>query len=283
MVYDDGGWNSPAIKKRSRWALSGWIALALLIGSISLIGILKPARLPKPDLDPGEQVSIFDTEIFVQRDGSLLFTENMRTMLEGKTPRHGVTRRLPTVYLDSAKNERTITYSEQQASVAPIGSGPSFGQPIPVSSFGDEKSFTTYRIGDQAATLNPGSYDFLFRYTAQGLVHSLNEDKQAGFFWNVTGGIVHPISSAEVRVKLPQFTDVQSVSYGAFLGIVVDRSSASRATKLDSVSPDVEVNLNHSLDERDVIVTFRPLRPMQSFEHFIVKVTWPAGLVETAR
>lgn len=267
MYDEDGGWSKKsATKKHSRWALPGWIALVLTISTISIMGIMKPSGHPVPTLDPGEEVSAFTTEVLVLSDGSLSVTERSRTNLQGQKTRHGISRRLPAAYPDGKGGQTLIAYSDHYATIEMLDP-PSAPVRLPVNTHGSEERFITYRIGDIRTPLIPARYEFVFQYIAQGVVQAFDEGKHSGFVWDITGGLVHPIEQASIRVKVPRSVDAASLVYGADL----DLSSASLA----SVSRDIEARVEHSGD--DTFVTFRAKRPMESFEHFVIKVVWPAN------
>jgi len=161
------GWSSRYTAKPScvaRWKGPTCAAFGLLFLSLLAIGIVTPGAPPLPKPEPGEGVEALSAEIIVQRDGSLLVTEKTRIDLRGTKERHGISRRLPTAYLNEDGQEALISYTGHEATLDTLASN-SYPESIPVATHGDEKHFVVYRLGRHEVVLAPGAYDFLFRFT----------------------------------------------------------------------------------------------------------------------
>lgn len=277
-------WNNTAVEQPKtpvRWRLPALTAATLIAFMVAAIGFFSPPPAPPmPKLAPGEGTAMFMSEIRVQKNGSLLVTENSRTSFNGATPRHGILRRIPSVYLDEEKKEQTLSFSDHHATIELVTEPRSQPFETGVNNFGEEEKFATYRIGNSEIILDPGTYDFVFQFAVNGLVRPINGGAASGFIWNVTGGHLSPLQTSQLRVQLPAFVDPQTVTYATFLGLIEDSESVESAKNPKAHAPDVGVTFDKSPDEKEVFVTFKANRPLRSFEHFVVKVGWPPGFLD---
>lgn len=278
-----GGWQNSAPKQTAgRWSPARTIILVLaflFIGVVAL-GIFGVNLESPPISDPGEGLAFFGTEIVVHRDTSLSVTESTRAVLRGAQGRHGISRRLPLAPLNIDGDPTSVQYANQIASVVPVGAQSLLPAPLPIASIAEDENTVTFRIGDKDSTLQKGEYDFSFQFTASGFVHNSEKLGASGLIWNLTGGIVHPIASSQIRIKLPDFIDPKTVVTGVFLGIVDSESRAREAKLILGSTTDVRITIERSPDEREVFLTFSPKRPLAPLEQLIVRITWPEGFLE---
>lgn len=275
-------WNSSALPKPERNSHTARVVIAVLgvvFLTILSIGIFRPmGALPKPE--QGEGLPMFSTEMIVQRNGVVQVLENVRTVMEGEKPRHGITRNYPKKLVGEDGKTRTLSFSGLSATYAKFTSPSSFPESIPVAPHGDSENVAKFRVGNSGKTLAKGTYDFSVQFDVQGLVEPMKKGQATGLRWDLTGGLVFPISGAQLKIKLPEFVDPKTVEVGTFLGTVDGRDSYEKALNPQSAGAETSVDFMRSKDERDVFVTIRPRRPLKSFERMVVKVSWPRGFLD---
>ena len=197
-----------------------------------------------------EKIISFDSEIWIQQDGSLNVRETITVQAEGDQIKRGIYRDFPTRYT-SARGVRTTTTFDVLA----------------VNRDGrDENWFTENQangvrlyIGNEDVFLDPGRYVYEITY---------NTDRQLGHFdsfdelyWNVTGnGWNFEIDRATAKIHLPDGANVlEHAGYTGFHG----------ETGTDfTFSPTSATQ-----------VWFETTRILKPYEGLTVAVSWPPGFV----
>lgn len=199
-----------------------------------------------------EKIVSFDSDIEVRTDGSMLVTERIAVMAEGKRIKRGIYRDFPTLYQ---------------------GAGGFFVQTgfevVAVKRDGREEPFhykpqangVRLYIGDAKVFLPPGEYHYEIRYIT---------DRQIGFFddhdelyWNVTGnGWQFAIDSATATVRLPQSVPTSAVHMAGYTG---PQGSTAR-------------DLSY-LRTGDSGFRYQSTRPFGPGEGLTIVLGWPTGIV----
>ena len=198
-----------------------------------------------------ERITSFHADIRIDPDGSLLVTESISVVSEGRRIRRGIYRDFPT------------TYKRQDGSVAKV----KFKLISTLRDGVREEADVSHllnglriRLGRSAYLLPAGIHNYIIRYrTDRQLFHDPDFD---GLYWNVTGnGWEFPIESASALVVLPQGATV--MSYNAFTG------------RFGDVGGDYETFFTESDG-----LAFRTNRRLEKREGLTISVTWPPGFVE---
>lgn len=276
-------WNSAAIEappKKSKFYRNVFLAAVLVLLSVAAIGVLSPNpnRIPKPL--PGEGTFFITTELIVQKNGALTVSEHTRIRFQGTTPRHGINRGYPSVIQTEDGKTAALQFHNPAARLAPWTDPPTSPQLTPVIGVGENLKYAIFRIGDKDKVLDPGIYDFFFNFSVTGAVRAYKEDGRTGFVWDVTGGPAVPIDYAQVKIKLPEFSDPNTVVITGFLGHIIDPTSDHLGFNPRNLPAEVSKEWQRSDDEKQVYLTLKSTRALHAMERFIVKVSWPAGFLE---
>lgn len=276
-------WNSAALEappKKSKFYRNVFLAAVLVLLSVAAIGVLSPTspQLPKPL--PGEGTFFISTELVVQKNAALTVSEHTRIRFQGTTPRHGINRGYPSVVLTEDGKSTAIQFHNVSARVAPWTDPPTTPLQTPVTGIGENLKYAIFRIGDKDKVLAPGIYDFFFGFTVTGAVRALKEEGRTGFVWDVTGGPTVPIDYAQVKIKLPEFTDPETVGVNAFLGHIANETREQQAFTPRNLPAQVSKEWQRSADEKEVYLTLKTTRTLRATERFVVKVSWPPGFLE---
>lgn len=144
-----------------------------------------------------ERILLFDSNIMVNADGSLLVRETIRVNAEGRQIRRGIFRDFPTVREENGR-EVSVPFSVQ--SVTRDGS---------VENYAVERvaRAARVRIGNADVFLQPGVYEYVITYSTDRQLRFFEEHDE--LFWNVTGNFWDfPIDAATATVKLPEGTPI---------------------------------------------------------------------------
>jgi len=144
-------------------------------------------------VEADERILSFDSEIWIESDGSLFVTESIQVSAEGREIRRGIYRDFPTVYRDALGNRITVPFD--------VASVTRDGNPEPWHTERVTGGTRLY-IGQASTFLEPGEYAYRIEYTT---------DRQLGYFddhdelyWNIIGNDwMFPIDAVTASVRLP--------------------------------------------------------------------------------
>jgi uncharacterized membrane protein len=199
-----------------------------------------------------EKIISYDSKIIVNKDGSMLVTEEIKVHAEGKNIKRGIYRDFPTDYKDNYGNNYRITFTIKE-----------------ILKDGISESYHTERlnngirvyIGKASYFLNPGDYTYSIKYKT---------DRQLGYFddydelyWNVTGnGWDFEIDNASSTIILPKGIDQNNIKTLGFTG------------KLGSKELDFRAEIKSSSE-----VKFITTHKLNAREGLTIVVQWPKGFV----
>ncbi len=199
--------------------------------------------------DAAELINNFSSDITINDDASLLITEVIEVVSEGRDIRRGIYRDLPTTYEDRFGNRIKVTY-----------------QVLEVERDGEVESYRVeplsngirIRIGQAERFLRNGPHSFriVYRTTRQlGFFDSFDE-----LYWNVTGhGWGFPIQTATATVHLPG--GAKAVRKAGYTGVMGATGSDYRS------------------DETNGVWTFASTRELAPGEGLTIAIGWPKGFV----
>lgn len=200
-----------------------------------------------------ERILTYDSEVSINRDGSLDVTEHITVRAEGRDIRRGIYRDFPTRYRDRHGNNVVVGFEMRG-----------------VERDGAPEPWFTERVSN-GIRINTGNDDFLpvpatYRFTLR-----YRTTRQIGFFdahdelyWNAIGtGWDFAIEQGSVEVRLPEAVPVDRLSVEAYTGpqgaqgqaYIADRPAAGTAR-------------------------YRLSAPLAPREGFTIVLTFPKGLVE---
>ncbi len=196
-----------------------------------------------------ERILRFDASAAIREDASLVVTESIRFVAEGKDIKRGLIRTIPTDFTDAQGKRRRAGFEVLSAEIDGSPTG------IQVERSGGGLDI---RIGREKVILAPGEHILALAYRTTG---------QLGFFtghdelyWNVTGNDwVFAIEKATFRLKLP------GRNFGeGFRGIEVYTGKRGEKRTDARTLPDGSVEST---------------KPFVPGEGFTVVYTWPKGIV----
>jgi len=204
-----------------------------------------------------EEILSYDVLVDVRPGGRLEITEQITVRALGQQIRRGIYRDFPTSFPRWSGMGRIEAPFEVEAVLRD-------GEPEPyaVLSIGGEvgRGGVRVRAGRSDVFLDPGVYEYTFRYTTDRWVHFADAEDQ--LFWNVTGnGWSFPIREATARVRIEE------------LG-VAPRLEAWTGPE-GSTARDAEMSWN----EADREASFRTTRGLGPSEGLTVRLTFPSGSV----
>jgi hypothetical protein len=123
---------------------------------------------------PSESITRYDTAVVIAGDGTLRVTETI-TYDFGGSHRHGIVRRIPTVYRYDRHSDRIYPIDRVSTSVD--------GQPVPVTHASEGRD-DTFTIGDPHRTVT-GRHTYVFGYTVRGALNGFSD--HAELYWNAIG------------------------------------------------------------------------------------------------
>ena len=198
-----------------------------------------------------ERILQFDSEVWIQRDGSMTVRETIEVEAAGDQIRRGIYRDFPTVYTDRRGTRVVVAFDVEEITRD--------GQAEPYHTERRSNGIRVY-IGDKDRLVAPGRHTYTLTYRT---------DRQLGFFegfdelyWNVTGnGWAFDILRAQAVVHLPDGARV--LDHAAYIGAVGESGQ-------DFVYEPLV----------DGTVRFRSTRTLQPGEGLTVAVSWPTGFVD---
>ena len=139
-----------------------------------------------------EVIQQYNSEVWVDRDGTLTVTETIRVRAAGQEIRRGIYRDFPLTFQDAEGRRREVTFKL-----------------LDVLRDGKREPHFTRRAnngiriyaGDENTFIPPGVYTYTFKYETGRQIRWF--DGGAELYWNVTGNDwIFPIERASVRVHL---------------------------------------------------------------------------------
>ena len=163
------------------------VAVATMIAVIWLAGAAGAATS-----GAGERIQNYDVSLALSADGSMQVQESIRYDFDGSTGKHGIFRRIPTVFTVDDQHERRYPISDISVS-SPSGA--------PADTKVDDGAATVIRIGAENRTVD-GVQTYLIRYRVAAVVNSFSDHQE--LYWNAIGDEWDvPVGSARVSVQGP--------------------------------------------------------------------------------
>ncbi len=200
-----------------------------------------------------EIIKNYHSHIVIETDGSLIVTEEITVVAEGKEIKRGIYRDFPTQYKDIYGNYYHVKF-----------------ELLAVMRDGQDEDYHTESIqngiriyiGNKNNFLKHGSHKFTLQYYT---------NRQLGFFdtfdelyWNITGnGWAFPIEYASATIQLPPNISIHQIETEAFTG-----AAGEKGQNFVVSTPD-----DHS-------VLFATSKPLPLHHGISVVVDWPKGFVK---
>jgi hypothetical protein len=215
--------------------------------AVSIVTLL--ISLSAPGADSAEVISRFASDITIGRDASLMISETIEVVAEGRDIRRGIYRDLPTRFEDRLGNQITVAY--EILAIERDGRSESF----------DVEGLSNgirIRIGraDQFLDQGPHTFKITYRTSRQlGFFESFDE-----LYWNVTGnGWGFPIERAIATIRLPGGARaIQKVAYTGSMG---------------------SQGADYLADDSGGVWAFATTRTLAPGEGLTVAIAWPKGFV----
>lgn len=140
-----------------------------------------------------ERITDYDVDIVVETSGDLMITETIRVVADGNEIKRGIFRELPASYTLMGVR-RPFDY--ELIDVLRDGQA----EPVTILRNGNA---IVWRTGSADVLLDPGSYNYSFRYRVENWVRRFDDRDE--LYWNVLGTYsVFPVEQARVTVQFPQ-------------------------------------------------------------------------------
>src|SRR3989338_728335 len=158
-----------------------------------------------------EVMQLYESDILVQENSSLLVRERIVVYAAGQEIKHGIYRDFPTKYKDQLKNNHVVDFEVLDVKMD--------GESVPYNIFSLYNG-KRVRIGNPDRFVSEGlhAYEIYYRTKYQlGFFEDYDE-----LYWNVTGNDwSFPILKARAIVTLPQVfsqSDIQMQAYTGYMG-----------------------------------------------------------------
>jgi uncharacterized membrane protein YgcG len=198
-----------------------------------------------------ERILSFDSQVAIQKDGTLDVTETIRVQVENVVINHGIYRDFPTRY--SAPGGRRIRVGFDLAGTWLDGQE----EPNKVETL---TNGVRIKIGSTDRIVPIGEHVYTIRYQATRMIGRF--DGYDELYWNVTGnGWDFPIDQASATITLP--SPARFGQRAAYTGPQGSTDSAARVTAEEPGSIRYEIT-----------------RPLYAREGLTVAVAFPAGVVD---
>ncbi|WP_415754035.1 DUF2207 domain-containing protein [Pseudomonas leptonychotis] len=197
-----------------------------------------------------EVIEDFAVTLQVQRDGSVLVTEQITVQAEGQQIKRGIYRDLPVSY--------ELPLGLRKSGPITLLGVTRDGEPERIRTE-HNGAWVRYYIGSAERLLQPGRYQYELRYRVerQLLTHTDKDE----LYWNVTGnGWVFPILRASVEVTLPHGARIGGLA--AYTGAGGEQGQAFAV-----------------VEQRDDYLHVETRETLPAYHGLTVAVDWPAGLV----
>ena len=199
-----------------------------------------------------EKILSFDSDITINKDGSMLVTETIKVQAEGKQIKRGIYRDFPTDYKDRLGNNYKVDLlvlgverdgQREQYHTKPMSNG------------------VRIYFGSSNVFLGPGVYTYAFKYRTNYQLGFFAEHDE--LYWNVTGNAWDfSIDKATATVRLPELLEAEKMPLIAYTG----RQGATEKNYTSSVlGPGVSF-----------FETTKRLSPKQGLT---IVTAWPKGVI----
>jgi len=216
---------------------------ALIAAFVALFFLAQPAAAE-------ERIRGFDSQIAIQRDGTLDVTETIHVQVENVAINHGIFRDFPTRY--GAPGGRRVKVGFHLVSTSLDGQP----EPATVETLGNG---VRIRIGSADRIVPPGEHSYTIRYQATRMLGRFKDYDE--LYWNVTGnGWDFPIDRATATITLP--SPVRFGQRAAYTGAQGSTESAARV-----------------ISEERGSIQFMTTRPLSPREGLTVAVAFPKGAI----
>lgn len=196
-----------------------------------------------------ERILRFDAAAEIRSDASLVVTESIRFVSEGKDIKRGLIRTIPTDFTDAQGKRRRAGFEVLSAEIDGSPTG------IKVERSGDGLDI---RIGREKTVLDPGGHTLALVYRTTGQLGFFADHDE--LYWNVTGNDwAFTIERATFRLKLPG----RNVGEG-FRSVEVYTGKRGEKRADARTLPDGSVEST---------------KPFPTGEGLTVVFTWPKGIV----
>ncbi|WP_278550455.1 DUF2207 domain-containing protein [Cloacibacillus evryensis] len=193
----------------------------------------------------GEVITAFHSDIRIERDGSLIVTEEIRVNIEHKKIRNGLTRSFPVRYKDRDGKTVSTEFNVEEVRLD--------GRPVRWSQK-EEENFSTLRLGSPETPAPMGEHTYTIRYKAVGQIGFFTDHDE--LYWNVTGNdSIFPILRAYCTVTLPGMepdTGFKSIEW--YTGARGDKGGGARSFGGGSVETTKPLKIKEGLS---VVYTWR--------------------------
>ncbi|WP_321499125.1 DUF2207 domain-containing protein [Breoghania sp.] len=198
-----------------------------------------------------EQITRFDVTIRVEADGSLLVTENITAVAEGREIKRGIYRDIPLTFESADGASRRVGFD--LLSIRRDGKDEAYRE-------NQTREGVRIYIGAADTLLAHRAHTFTIAYRTTRQIRFFDDHDE--LYWNVTGQEwAFPIERATARITLPE--GIAATNRIAFTGRTGDTGTDWTA---------------HAEDGGNVVV-FSTTRPLQQAEGFSVAVAMPKGTI----
>lgn len=198
-----------------------------------------------------ERILSFDSQIAIQKDGSLDVTETIRVRVENVAINHGIYRDFPTRY--SAPGGKRVRVGFELTDTLLDG------QPEP-NKVETRVNGVRIKIGSPDRFVPQGEHVYTIRYHATRMIGRF--DGYDELYWNVTGnGWDFPIDQAAATLTLP--STARFLQHAAYTG---RQGSTERAARVIAEEPGS--------------IRFESTRPLYSQEGLTVAAAFPKGVID---
>ena len=203
------------------------------------------------DEDQPEQILNFNSNITVNQDASIDITENISVYAKQQAIKHGITRWLPTSYIDDSGHYR---YPHYQIRVVEVNN-----QPSPFHINQKNNKLIIY-IGKSSWLLSPGIYNYTIQYHVNNAINFLdNEDE---LYWNITGNFWDfPILQAEATITLPQSAAISH--FAGYTGRLGEKGNDFRTSQLTANQ-----------------ISFTTINSLDPGMGLTIGIAWPKGFIQ---
>jgi len=222
---------------------------------VSLTTILGPllSLFIFTNLTASERILSFESDITVNRNGSMTVRETIQVNAEQKNIKRGIFRDFPTRYKDKLGNDYVVQFDV-----------------VNVKRDGVVEAFHTENI-DNGVRVYVGSKDTFLASGIYTYVIQYKTNRQLGFFenhdelyWNVTGnGWRFPIDKVVAQIRLPNDIPTESIHQEAYTG------------PKGSSGQDYQASISIEGAAR-----YESTRGFNAYEGLTIVATWPKGFIK---